>query len=351
MLRNLILTALAGCCVSFAGVEYTVTDIGTFGGTTSFGYGLSSNGYVTGTASNSSGATQMFLWENGTLIDITPSGSSLYFSPTGVNSSGVVAGYYENGNPQAFVDNNGSFSYPSLGGSYSVADGINDQGQVTGYSQTSSGAYDAYIYQNGTTTDLTSIYGQEVNTPRAIANSGEHIAGAGYFGTDPYYTAFLFNGSSVINLGTLGGSYADVGGVSSNGLVTGWSNDSSGSTDAYYTDASHVMHTISGTSGGSGNGINSSGQVVGTLSTGAPFLYSGGVTYNLNTLLATSGWTISTAVRINDSGEILADASNSLGQTHAVLLTPFSAAPEPASIGLITIGMLAALGLRRKRSA
>src|SRR5579884_845612 len=107
MIRHLIFAALAGCCVSFAGVEYTVTDIGTLGGTTSFGYGLSSNGYVTGTASNSSGATHMFLWENGSIIDITPSGSSFYFSPTGVNSSGVVAGIYENGsgNAQAFVDN------------------------------------------------------------------------------------------------------------------------------------------------------------------------------------------------------------------------------------------------------
>jgi len=176
--------------------------------------------------------------------------------------------------------------------------------------------------------------------------------GAGYF-SSPYYHGFLYNGSTVIDLGTLGGNYSDAFGVSSNGLVTGQAQDSSGNYQAYYTDANGTMHQIAAVPAGStGYGINSSGQVAGSSGDGTPFLYSGGVASNVNTLLATSGWTVTTVLRINDAGQMLAQAQNaSTGQSHAVLLTPFdaSAVPEPASIGLFTIGSLGLFLISRKR--
>ena len=44
---------------------------------------------------------------------------------------------------------------------------------------------------------------------------------------------------------------------------------------------------------------------------------------NLNTLIPTgTGFTLTDAVAINDSGQILCDATNSNGSEHAVLLTP-----------------------------
>lgn len=58
------------------------------------------------------------------------------------------------------------------------------------------------------------------------------------------------------------------------------------------------------------------------------FLYLDGTMYDLNDLtLGAPGYVITSAVAINDSGQIAADAITPSGQAHAVLLTP-SAAPR-----------------------
>ena len=82
-------------------------------------------------------------------------------------------------------------------------------------------------------------------------------------------------------------------------------------------------------------GINLSGRVVGTAifpqtqyhppkpGKHVPFLSSTDGLINLNTLIPTgTGFTLTDAVAINDSGQILCDATNSNGSEHAVLLTP-----------------------------
>jgi probable HAF family extracellular repeat protein len=73
-------------------------------------------------------------------------------------------------------------------------------------------------------------------------------------------------------------------------------------------------------------GINASGQVVGSSytsnSTSHAFLYSAGVTIDLNSLIpADSGWTLSNANAINDRGQIVGQGINPGGQPHAFLLT------------------------------
>jgi probable HAF family extracellular repeat protein len=65
--------------------------------------------------------------------------------------------------------------------------------------------------------------------------------------------------------------------------------------------------------------INDSGVVV-----GGPFIDSGGTVQNLNTLIqAGSPYQIQSATGINDTGQIVANATDTAtGQTHALLLTP-----------------------------
>jgi probable HAF family extracellular repeat protein len=90
------------------------------------------------------------------------------------------------------------------------------------------------------------------------------------------------------------------------------------------------LGTLPGGSGGGsfGNGINDSGVVVGESGTGtapysAGFVYSNGIMSNLNNLVpAGSGFTITTAIAINDSGQIVAEATDTSGNEHAVLLNP-----------------------------
>ncbi len=54
-----------------------------------------------------------------------------------------------------------------------------------------------------------------------------------------------------------------------------------------------------------------------------PFIVSNGALVDLNTLIPTNtGFTLTDALGINGSGQIVCDATNSSGFTHAVLLTP-----------------------------
>jgi hypothetical protein len=87
--------------------------------------------------------------------------------------------------------------------------------------------------------------------------------------------------------------------------------------------------------GTSATGVNSSGVVVDTAvfpvksyhpfrpGKHVGFVYRSGALVDLNTLvLSNSGFTITDAVGINDSGEIVCNAANSSGSQHAVMLTP-----------------------------
>jgi len=96
------------------------------------------------------------------------------------------------------------------------------------------------------------------------------------------------------------------------------------------------LGAIAGALSTSGAGIIIAGEVVGAaifpISQYHPFKpgkhvafvsLSGSAVADLNTLIsAGTGFTITDAVGINDSGQILCNATNSNGEEHAVLLTP-----------------------------
>lgn len=110
-----------------------------------------------------------------------------------------------------------------------------------------------------------------------------------------------------------------------------------------------------GTLGGNSSsayGINSSGDIVGdsSLSNGNTdaFLYEQGHMIDLNILLPTnSGWTLTAARGINDSGWITGQGIIG-GLFHAYILRP-NAVPEPSALVMFGLGMIAiGAGLKGK---
>src|SRR5262245_29601608 len=85
----------------------------------------------------------------------------------------------------------------TLGGGFSWSAGLNDAGQVVGWSYTKSGDQHAFVYGGGKMTDL-GIAG----TAHGINSSGQ-IAGLSYTpaGARPY----LYSGAVVTDLGGFGG--------------------------------------------------------------------------------------------------------------------------------------------------
>jgi probable HAF family extracellular repeat protein len=120
------------------------------------------------------------------MIDLGAFGGG-YSSANGVNNSGQIVGYSSTqfGLTHAFLYQNGSMNdLGTLGGRDSNALGVNDSGQVVGYSFMSGDFYDArpyaFLYQNGQMVDLNTLlqpgFGTTLTGAKSINNSGQIIA-------------------------------------------------------------------------------------------------------------------------------------------------------------------------------
>jgi MYXO-CTERM domain-containing protein len=206
----------------------------------------------------------------------------------GINNAGQVAGYsaFSGGFlTQAFryegAPDSGGFMY-NLGAlndsnGSSIGSGINDAGQVTGSSNIAGphSASHAFRYDDapGFMRDLGTLGGSN-SYGRGINNAGQ-VAGTSETGSSTQH-AFLYTGTPgaggvMRDLGTLGGSNSYGNGINEAGLVAGWS-QITGNT-AYHAflytgtpGAGGVMRDL-GTLGGKDSqafAINDAGQLVGT---------------------------------------------------------------------------------------
>src|SRR5262249_53152130 len=129
----------------------------------------------------------------------------------------------------AFLYDGAMHDLNTLGGDSSLANAVNDNGVVVGYSQTPASVYHAFLY-DGTMHDLGTLGGTESD---AIGvNSSNQVAG---FSDMPDGTqhAFVYDGS-MHDLGTLGGKNSGASGINNNGLVVGTLDSTTDVTSADY---------------------------------------------------------------------------------------------------------------------
>ena len=167
------------------------------------------------------------------------------------------------------------------GGSYSIGNGINNSGQVVGYSSITSGYVHAFLYANGLMKDIGTLPDVSQSCATAINDDGKVV---GYSSDN-----FLY----------VNGSMQDLGAFENVGAPT---------------------LTVP-------NGINAIGWVVGYGSTTIgqytelrAFLYTSELITDMNTLISpTSGWMLTDACGINDLGQIVGSGVNRINQSHAFL--------------------------------
>jgi probable HAF family extracellular repeat protein len=353
-MKRITLTLFAGFFLatgfSQAAPTYTVTDIGTFGGSSSRAYGINDSGQVVGMAVGSGNLfSHAFLYSNGITTDLGTLGGT-YSIAYGINNSGQIVGFSNDSSGR-----NRAFSYSgsnmtdlgAVGGlNESVALGINNNGQIVG---TLSNGVHSFLYSGGSMTVL-GIQGFVVST---AINDSSQIVG---YTNDQAIRAFLYSGSITIDLGTLGGSESVAYGINNNGQVVGYAFTKGGQLHAFRYN-SNIGMTDLGTLGGADSvavGINDNNEVVGwasvdnnSTSTHA-FVYSDNVMTDLNSLIdPQSGWTITDAADINIKGQIAATGTNGHG-FRALLLTPNMTVPEPNACSLVLAG-LGLLGFMKLR--
>ena len=262
--------------------RYSIEDLGTLGGSTSYAHCINNSGEVVGRSYPSSGAARAFLYSAGHMLDLGTLGG------TESNPSGVS----------------------------SLANGINDAGEIVGWSATSSGAYHAFRHSGGQTLDLGTLGG---NSGANQINDSGKIVGNYYrwSGTAWHLRAFLYTAGQMLDLGTFGGASSNPKDINGSGQIVGRSETASGADRAFlYADGQ--MRNL-GTLGGdasAASAINESGLIVGSSHTvsGAEraFVYSGSQMRDLGTL----GGVSSNAQDINDFGQIVGWSSTSTGAFH-----------------------------------
>jgi probable HAF family extracellular repeat protein len=229
----------------------------------------------------------------------------------------------------------------SLAGSYTQGVGINNAGQVVGYSEVSTVSRietHAFLYSNGQMRDLNDFVdprlGITLSLATAINDNGQILA----------LRYLLSSTGQITDLGTLGGDRTYGSGLNQAGQVTGYSRTSGNGRDHAFLYRNGQMTDL-GTLGGLDSGglsLNEAGQVVGYSDTPFEvphaFLYSNGQMRDLNGLIDLRlGITLREATAINDSGQIVTNGANRSGDDRAFLLTPI---PEPSTLALFGVALL-----------
>jgi probable HAF family extracellular repeat protein len=333
-------------------LQYTITDLGTLGGTSSYALGMNSAGHIVGYSTTSSGDTRAFFWDGISMTNLGTLGGT-FSQAMDINDSGLIVGrsYDGSGVMHAFSYNGSMTDIGNLGGyGYAEAWGVNNSGQITGISNVDGipGHNHSFFY-DGSMVDL-GTSGSNFSMGFNINASG-HIAGMSTTaGGD--FRAFYWDGSTYTTIGTLGGTMSIAGSLNDSGVVAGMSTNASGEHRLFIwngtmTDLGGILNQSLFSAP---NDINNLGQIVGIVYGQGAFLYDSGLgIIDLNSVpgIANSIWSdgtdwyIGDAYEINDSGQISATAFSRLtGATRALLLTPV---PEPSTwvsmgMGLVLLG-------------
>jgi probable HAF family extracellular repeat protein len=293
--------------------RYRFFDVGTFGGPTSLSIEsqgvLNKNGILVGGADTfevdpykpdcfdtACYVQHAFKWHNGNMTDLgaLPNGKSsiAYW----VNSSGVVAGWSENGEIDqqsdwpvwhaVLWDENGINDLGTLGGVYSQANAMNDSGDAFGFAQNKTPSSCVLPVGNpNTATEIRAVLWEKGKKARDIGTLGGpgafgqtinnlgQMAGFSYTSSDPRRPGcpsidpfFKENGKKMKDLGTLGGTFGQVWWLNNQGHVVGESNLSGDVyTHAFYWTKGKKMKDL-GTLGGNyshPSWMNEAGEIVG----------------------------------------------------------------------------------------
>jgi probable HAF family extracellular repeat protein len=342
MRAAMLLVSLAGLVQ--ANTIYSVTDLGTAGGSSTVAFGINNSGIAVGWGETAAGDMNAFSF-GGSMRNLAGLAGGTDTYAYGINSSGTSVGMsYVDGQAHGEMWNGSKTTDLGAG---MVATGINDPGAVIG------GNGNAFLLVNGVYRDLGTLPGGNWSTAYGI-NNADTVVGSGNLANGTFRGFVWTATKGIVELGTFGGNNSYANAINSSGEVVGEASLANGYDNAFL--AVGAMMTDLGTLGGGNSyayGINDSGTVVGysTVADGDPnaFIYLNGAMVDLNSLIPSgSGWDLLEAYGINSAGQIVGEGMFD-GQSHAFLLDPeqgFSAqasggqaVPEPGSGWPVGVGL------------
>jgi probable HAF family extracellular repeat protein len=194
-------------------------------------YDMNERGQVVGSsvseARDGTTVERGFLWSDGQMTDLgTLAWHATATDPVAINAGGQVAGdgRVAPNNRHAFLWQDGTMTdLGTLGGRYCRVTGLNDRGEVVGWSRLKvpAGAAPiehAFLWSKGRMIDLGTLGGK---WSRAIAiNSQGRVIGSSATRTGESH-AFVWQGGAMTDLGTLGGKGSDASAINNYGQIVG----------------------------------------------------------------------------------------------------------------------------------
>jgi probable HAF family extracellular repeat protein len=261
-------------------------------------------------------------------------------SAASVNDAGVIVGasrHPKTAQQNPYQWSGGTFAdLGALGMTGTWAQDLNDANpaQIVGATETDSRRLTTRACIGSASTSkvlIPPLPGGGSNSATAINNLGHVVGSSSAEGSQQH--AFRQVGTTVTDLGTLGGPWSTAQDINDAGVIVGASRIDATTRGqpihAFLYSEEHGMRDL-GTLGGLHSwayGINHAGVVVGSAITSAgtesAFVYDSihGMR-DLNALTAGSGWTLNVARSINRSGQIVGWGLNPQGIRRAFLLTP-----------------------------
>ncbi len=336
------------------GTVYSIQDLGTLGGGSTYARAVNISGTVTGWSNLGLGDVyeRAYKWQSGQLDALPVLGGDPALSMGySINASGQVVGYSSSpdGTSRAVRwSDTGIADLGTLGGRNAAALHINDLGQMVGWSEFSqdSGKRQAVIWSSGGISTLAAA--GNFNAARSINNAGNVVGECVTLSTSMVTQPCAWPGGV---LPVLGGSQGSARDINEAGTIVGWAEtaqlDHHGGhiPHAALWDAGgiHDLGTLPGNMVSRANAINALGQVVGAASIISEFasspthavLWENGQITDLNDRLpAGSGWVLTEAYGINDTGQIVGFGGHDGIYFRAFLLTP--ASPYQIYMPLVT---------------
>ncbi len=257
-------------------------------------------------------------------------------SAMGINNRGDVVGFSQSakGENRAFLYTGGSLvDLGTLGGAESLAYRISDNGVVVGRAQDSAGRFHAFVTTtNGNAIELTML------DPRADGDfgmaTGVNRLGevTGYFSTSGDHMSarnrvFKYLNFVVEDIGTFGGEDGVAVAINDKGNIAGYFSEEPHADYAEHKAFASIDGSLVaiGSLGGkltTARDINNKDEVVGDGDVGTgnlhAFLFSGGQMHDLQTL---PGGHRSTAYGINNRGDIVGMSEDAKGSARAIVIT------------------------------
>ena len=364
--NNLKWAACLVACLPFAVAnavpQYSVSDLGSLGGTYSLGLGVNNSGLASGFSHFPDNVSEhAVVGQSLTLPQHLGTLGGSYSQASGINNLGQVVGsaslpgdvlyhafLWQGGAapPLAQLKDLNALVNPG----YSRAFSINAKGQTTGFSSTPSGSEHAVVWDTaGAITDLGTLNLNNNGNSQGLAiNLSGQVAGfSGLTGNTSTHAVLWGNGTKR-DLGTLGGTHSAAYAINTFGEVTGSATTALDTAQHAFlwqpnlVPAMKDLGTLAGGTFSEGYGISSAGDVVG-YSTAAndtaqkAFLWQSATgLQDLNTLIdPASGWTLLEAHGISEDGSYITGIGTVNGERHAFLLKSLIVDTTPPKVSFL----------------